>query len=110
MRILPRSLEYRVGDTLESIGTRLAVWTRDVIQALRQLPEVAYVTATVPSGEIVAVASSAGIPRSVVVARVVSGTVTAAPGIDWLPTAGGFTIRAVYGVTGTAVLALRVEV
>ena len=46
MRLLPRSLEYRKGDTPESIGTRLAIWTRDVIAALRLVPDVTYATVT----------------------------------------------------------------
>ena len=33
MKLLPRSFEYRDGDTLESVGARLAIWTRDVIQS-----------------------------------------------------------------------------
>jgi hypothetical protein len=110
MRVLPRSFEYRKDDTPESVGQRVAAWTRDAIQSFSRIPDVTYTAVTVPSGETVDVLVANGIPRSVLVARVVSGTVTAAPGIDWVPVAGGFTIRAVYGVAGTAVLALRVEV
>ena len=109
MRLLPRSFEYRSGDTAESIGTRLAVWTRDVIAALRTVPDVTYATVTATDLPIT-VAVDGGAPRSVLVARVVSGTVSAAPGVEWSPAATGFTLTAVHGVTGTPVLALRVEV
>ena len=109
MRLLPRSLEYRTGDTAESIGTRLAVWTRDVIQSLTRVPDVSYTTVTATDLP-VTVAVDGGAPRSVLVARVVSGTVAAAPGIEWSPAATGFSLTAVHGVTGTPVLTLRVEV
>lgn len=109
MRRLPRSFEYRKGDTPESIGTRLAVWTRDVIAAFRDVPSVTFATVTATDLPLT-VAVDGGTPRSVMVARVVSGTVAAAPGIEWSPAAAGFVLTAVYGVTGTPVLALRVEV
>ena len=109
MRLLPRSLEYRKGDTPESIGTRLAIWTRDVIASFRDVPDVSYATITAPDLP-VTVAVDGGPPRSVLVARVVSGTVSAAPGVEWSPAATGFVLTAVHGVTGTPVLALRVEV
>ena len=109
MRRLPRSFEYRKGDALESIGTRLAVWTRDVISALRDVPDVSYATITATDLPRT-VAVDGGAPRSVLVARVVSGTVSAAPGVEWSPAATGFVLTAVHGVTGTPVLALRVEV
>ncbi len=109
MRLLPRSLEYRKGDTPESVGERLAIWTRDVIAALRLVPDVTYTTITAVDLPLT-VAVDGGAPRSVLVARVVSGTVSAAPGVEWSPAATGFTLTAVHGVTGTPVLALRVEV
>lgn len=109
MRLLPRSFEYRAGDTAESIGTRLAIWTRDVIQAFTRIPDVSYTTITATDLP-VTVEMAGGAPRSVLVARVVSGTVAAAPGIEWSPAASGFSLTAVHGVTGTPVLTLRVEV
>lgn len=109
MKSLPRSFEYRTGDTAEGIGTRLAVWTRDVIAALRMVPNVKYTTVTA-TGLPITVAVDGGTPRSVLVARVVSGTVSAAPGVEWSPAATGFVLTAVHGVTGTPVLTLRVEV
>ena len=109
MRLLPRSLEYRKDDSPESVGTRLAIWTRDVIAALRGVPDVSYTTVTATDLPLT-VAVDGRAPRSVLVARVVSGTVAAAPGIEWSPAATGFSLTAVHGVTGTPVLALRVEV
>lgn len=109
MRLLPRSFEYRSGDTAESISTRLAIWTRDVISALARVPDVSYVTVTA-TGLPATVEVANGTPRGVLVARVVSGTVAAAPGIEWSPAATGFVLTAVHGVTGTPVLTLRVEV
>jgi len=53
---------------------------------------------------------SAGTPSAVSVARVVSGTVTATPGIEWSHINGGFRVDAVYGITGASRLMLRVEV
>ena len=109
MRLLPRSLEYRKDDSPESVGTRLAIWTRDVIAALRLVPDVTYATVTATDLPLT-VAVDGGAPRSVLVARVVSGTVASAPGVEWSPAATGFVLTAVHGVTGTPVLALRVEV
>ena len=109
MRLLPRSLEYRDGDTFESVAARLAIWTRDVIAALRTVPSVTYTTITATDLPLT-VAVDGGAPRSVLVARVVSGTVAAAPGVEWSPAATGFVLTAVHGVTGTPVLTLRVEV
>lgn len=109
MKLLPRSFEYRDGDTLENVGARLAIWTRDVIQSFKAIPEVVYLT--VPwAGTSLPVAVRGGTPRSVVVARVESGTVSAAPGVEWEPIASGFQLTAVYGVSSPATLSLRVEV
>jgi hypothetical protein len=109
MKLLPRSFEYRFGDTFDSVAVRLAIWTRDAIKSFSAIPDVSYTTVTVPSGGELDVTST-GTPRSVVVARVVAGAVSAAPGIEWVPIAGGFTITAVHGVAGAATLSLRVEV
>lgn len=109
MRVLPRSFEFRKDDSPESVGTRLAIWTRDVIQSFKAIPEVVYLT--VPwAGTSLPVAVRGGAPRSVVVARVESGTVSAAPGVEWEPIAAGFQLTAVYGVSSPATLSLRVEV
>jgi len=108
VKSLPRSFEYRNGDTAESIGTRLAVWTRDVISAFKRIPDVTLREVEVPSGSSVDVNGIA--PTGVSVARVMGGTVTASPGIHWRPIDGGFRIESVYGITGTARLMLRVEV
>jgi hypothetical protein len=109
MKRLPRSFEYRSGDTPENIATRLAIWTRDVIQSFARIPDVVYTSVTIPSAGEIDVTST-GTPRSVVVARVEAGTVSAAPGIEWEPIAEGFRITAVHGVAGAATLSLRVEV
>ncbi len=109
MKSLPRSFEYRKGDTAENVGTRLAIWTRDVIAAFKRIPDVTYIEVPVASGGSVDV-ESAGTPAAVSVARVVSGTVTATPGIEWTPINGGFRVEAVYGITGSSRLMLRVEV
>jgi hypothetical protein len=106
---LPRAIDYRSIDEMPGVLRRFAMWSRDVVEALRAVPDVSYVTVSPPSAGSLAVESD-GTPRSVVVARVASGTVTAAPGIDWIPSHGGFTIRAVHGVTGTVSLVLRIEV
>lgn len=109
MRLLPRSFEYRIGDTAEGVATRVAEWARDVRKSLARVPDVEYVT--VPwTGDAVSVFAAGGAPRSVVVARVVDGTVTAAPGVEWEPVASGFRMTAVHGVSAPATLLLRVEV
>jgi len=110
MRLLPRSLEYRKDDSPESVGTRLAIWTRDVIAALRGVPDVSYTTVTATDLPLTVAVDGGGAPRSVLVARVVSGTVTATPGIEWSHINGGFRVDAVYGITGASRLMLRVEV
>ena len=109
MKSLPRSFEYRKGDTAENVGTRLAIWTRDVIAAFKRIPDVTYIEVPIASGGSADV-ESAGTPSAVSVARVVSGTVTAAPGIEWSHINGGFRVDAVYGITGASRLMLRVEV
>jgi hypothetical protein len=58
MRLLPRSFEYRSGDTAESVGTRLAIWTRDVIAAFKRIPDVTYIEVPVASGGSVDVESA----------------------------------------------------
>ena len=109
MKVLPRAFDYRDGDDLKSVGQRLAEWTRDVIQSFSRIPDVFYLT--VPwAGVATPVAVRGGTPRSVVVARVEEGTVSAAPGIEWEPIASGFQLTAVYGVSSPATLSLRVEV
>ena len=109
MKLLPRSFEYRDGDTFESVGQRLAIWTRDVIKSFSVIPDVAYLTVQW-TGVAVPVFVRGGTPRSVVVARVEDGTVSAAPGVTWEPIATGFKLTAVYGVASPATLSLRVEV
>ena len=63
MRLLPRSFEYRSGDTAESVGTRLATWTRDVIAAFKRIPDVTYIEVPVASGGSADV-ESAGTPAA----------------------------------------------
>ena len=60
MRLLPRSFEYRSGDTAESVGTRLAIWTRDVIAAFKRIPDVTYIEVPVASGGSADVESGSG--------------------------------------------------
>ena len=108
MKKLPRAIDYRSIDEMPGVLRRFAMWTRDVVESLQDVPDVSYVTVTMPQeGRPIA---SDGIPRSVTVARVITGTITATPGLDWIPSAGGFIVRAVYGVTGTVSLVLRIEV
>ena len=109
MKKLPRSLELRTADPAATVYQRLTEWARDVAAALKVVPDVSYVTVDIPSGGTASIAV-AGRARSVMVARVVSGTVTAAPGIDWSPTEAGVLVSSVYGVTGASRLTLRVEV
>lgn len=109
MKQLPRAVDYRDNDTPESALRRIYMWARDVVACLKQIPDVIYTTVTVPAGGELSVTST-GTPRSVLVARVVAGAVSAAPGVEWAPIAGGFTITAVHGVAGAATLSLRVEV
>jgi len=70
---------------------------------------VGYVTVTIATGETPSI-TTLGTPRAVSVARVTSGTVSAAVGVDWAPVAGGFEVLGVYGVALPATLSLRVEV
>lgn len=109
MRQLPRQVDYRDSDTPESALRRLYMWARDVVACLKRIPDVIYTTVTIPAGGELDVTTT-GVPRSVLVARVVAGAVSAAPGVEWVPIAGGFTITAVHGVAGAATLSLRVEV
>lgn len=106
---IPRSLELRAKDGLDGVVARLSEWTRDVREILRQTPVVTYRTVTIPSGGTATIETD-GAPRSVILARVVSGTITATPGIAWAPSRDGVTVGAVYGVTGDARLTLRIEV
>ncbi len=108
MKNLPRSLELRASDAEASVRQRINEWTRDVEALLEKVPDVSYMTIDVPSGAGVAVSSAQ--PSSVSIARVVTGTTTAAPGIVWAPTSGGFTVTALYGFSGDARLRLRIEV
>ena len=109
MKKLPRSLELRTSDPIGTVYQRIAEWARDVAAALKLVPDVSYVTVDIPSGGTASIAVT-GRARSVMVARVVSGTVTAAPGINWSPTEDGVLVSSVYGVTGASRLTLRVEV
>jgi hypothetical protein len=109
MKKLPRSLELRTSDGAATVYQRLMEWARDVVTSLKLVPDVSYVTVDVPSGGTASIKLD-GRARSVILARVVTGTVTATPGIDWSPTAAGFDVSAVYGVSGASRIALRVEV
>lgn len=105
---LPRSVELRTRDPLGVTYTRIMEWSRDVVRVLRGVREVKVVTVDVPASPNVTVDVGFRV-ASVTVARVVSGTVTATPGIAWSPEGDGFTITALYGVTGDARLSLRAE-
>lgn len=110
MKKLPRSLELRAEDNERTMRVRIMEWTRDVLKSLRTIPDVEFISVDVPSSPDVDVRTENGRPRSVSIARVLSGTVTAAPGIEWDPAANGFTITALHGFSGDARLSLRVEV
>lgn len=109
MTTLPRSLELRAEDNERTVRIRIGEWARDVARFLRTIPSTTYVTVDVPSAADVHVAADGRI-KSVTVARVLSGIVTSAPGIEWDPAANGFTITALHGFSGDARLTLRVEV
>ena len=109
MKKIPRSLELRTSDPIGTVHQRIMEWTRDALASLKLVPDVSYVTVDIPSGGTASITVD-GRARSVMVARVVSGTITAAPGIDWEPINNGVEVSAVYGVTGASRLTLRVEV
>lgn len=105
----PRSLELRSEDNEQAVRRNVMTWARDVVRYLRALPSVEFVPVTIPSGADRFVAVD-GRPRSVTVAQVLSGTATAAPGIEWEAERGGFRVSALHGFSGEARLVLRVEV
>lgn len=105
----PRSLELRSEDNEQVVRRNIMSWARDVVRYLRALPVVEFVTVTIPSAADRFVATD-GRPRSVVVAQVLSGTATGAPGITWEPERQGFRVTALHGFSGDARLVLRVEV
>ena len=109
MTKLPQSLELRSEDPEAIVRSRIMAWARDVARFLRALPEVAFTTIDVPASPSLFVLTD-GRPRSVTVARVVSGTVTGTPGIGWENEGSGIRITALYGFSGAARLVLRVEV
>lgn len=111
MKSLPRKLDILTRDPLDTIHTRVMEWARDVREAFARIPDVSFVTVDVPASAGVSVAIGNGQqPQSVSIARVITGTTSAAPGIVWAPTKGGFTVTALYGFSGAARLSLRVEV
>lgn len=106
---LPQSIELRSEDPESIVRSRIMSWARDVVRFLRALPSVSFATVDIPASPDLFVLTD-GRPRSVSVARVVSGTVTGTPGIGWSNEGRGIRITALYGFSGSARLALRIEV
>ena len=105
---LPISLELRAEDPERLVRTRIGSWARDVLRFLAAIPSVEFKTIDVLASPDLFVLTS-GRPRSVSIARVISGTVTGTPGIDWSNEGEGIRITGLYGFSGDARLSLRIE-
>lgn len=108
---VPRPVRFESGDTPVSRARRLNKFTRETSAYLAQVGRVYFRDLVITDASVIpAVAVPEGAVRSVTVARVVEGTVTAAPGVNWSPTSSGVEVSGFYGVAAPCRLTLRIEV
>lgn len=107
----PRTVRFESDDSGVSRARRLNKFVRESIGYLEHVPRTLYRDLVIEDASVIpAVATPEGEPKSVTVARVIEGTVSAAVGVDWEPSNSGVKVNAVYGVAAPARLTLRIEV